>query len=150
MTSDIERPLLATGTITLTVPNGGAGWRSGTITNANTLSGLVTLAVPSGSTLDGTTNGTTILRPKQKARVIQTGSTAYVTDWVDRTPIVASTLIASSVTSADMQMSVGYSAFEIIVSGITVDTSGASLGLCGSPRTEDRPSRRGRATTTSS
>lgn len=126
-TTDIERPLTPTGSITLTVPNGGAGWRTGTIRNANTLTGTITLAVPSGATLDGATNGTTALQPYQKARIIQTGATAYITDWIDRSPIVSKATISSAVASVDLAMPAGYASFEMQIGGLRVDTAGVTL-----------------------
>jgi hypothetical protein len=126
--SDIERPLFPTGAITLTVPNGGAGWRSGTIKNANTSSGLVTLAVPSGATLDGVANGTTILRPYQRARVVQTGATAYVTDWVDQSPVVFTTTLSAAAASVAANLPVGYSSFEFTVANATFSTASADFG----------------------
>lgn len=128
-TSDADRPFFPTGTITLTMPNGGAGWKTGTIRNANTTSGLVTLAIPSGATLDGATNGTTILFPYQRARIVQTGSTSYVTDWIDRTPIIQITSIASASAAANVQivLPAGYGSFEVTVKELQPSSSTAVL-----------------------
>ncbi|WCS27216.1 hypothetical protein LOK46_10485 [Methylobacterium sp. NMS14P] len=126
--ADIERPLYPTGTGTITAANGGAGWRSGPILNSNTTTGTIALAVPSGATLDGVTNGTTALLPKQKARIVQTGATAYVTDWIDRTPLLISARLTSAAVSADYLLPLGYSAYEITLTA-QVDTAGAGVGL---------------------
>ncbi|MBE7245832.1 MAG: hypothetical protein INR63_12835 [Actinomycetospora chiangmaiensis] len=119
---------LATGTITLTMPNGGAKWRSGIIKNANPLSGLVTLAVPASATLDGVTNGTTVLFPFQRARILQIGAAAYVTDWVERTPVIASIPITAAVTSVAAAFPAGWSALEVVFGGITVSAA-SQVGL---------------------
>lgn len=126
VSGDAERPILATGSPTITMANGGAGWKTGPIRNSNTLTGLVTLAVPSGATLDGTTNGTVVLYPYQRARIIQTGTTAYVTDWIDRSPIIAN-VAQVGVASADFVLPAGYGSFEVLIRAAEPGTSGASM-----------------------
>ena len=126
--TDMDRDLYPTGTLTITVPNGGAGWRSGIITNDNPVTGLITLAVPSGATLEGATNGTTVLFPFQRARIRQIGATAYRTDWVERSPLVASASVASGVASLGLNLPAGYSGFRIVARGILLSTTGANLG----------------------
>jgi hypothetical protein len=118
---DFDRDQFVTGTSTLTMPSTVApGWRSGEITNDNTLSGIVTLAVPGAHTLDGVSNGTIKLAPKQRARLrlVSAGTWRSV---VDRIPIISTQTIASTVASVDLPMPVGYAGFEILISGLTVD-----------------------------
>lgn len=127
--STADQDQYATGTITLTAPNSGAGWRSGVIVNDNATSGLITLAVPSGATLDGTTNGTTVLYPFQRARIRQTGSTAYRTDWVDRSPIIKTAIVASGspVANLDFALPVGYGSFELDFRSMLPSTNGVQI-----------------------
>lgn len=127
--ADLDRPILATGTATLTMPNIGAGWRTGPIKNNNTVAGLTTLAVPAGSSLDGTLNGTTILFPFQRARIVQLDATNYFTDWIDRSPLIGVVAPASAVASADISLPVGYTKFRISITGINLGTAGALLGI---------------------
>lgn len=128
-TTDFDRPLFPTGAVTITAANGGAGWRTGPVANSNTVTGLVTLAVPSGATLDGVTNGTTILYPYQRARLVQTGATAYATayDGEGRAPIVAQVTLTSAVASLDINLPAGYSRFRIEGSNVVQTTSGGSI-----------------------
>lgn len=114
--TDFDRPLFLTGSPTITMPNGGAGWRTEVIKNANLVAGLVTMAVPPGASLDGVTNGTRVLFPYQRARIIQTGVATYVTDWVDRTPLLGEPIIIPStapVASVNIALPVAYGEIEI-------------------------------------
>lgn len=122
---DLERDQYTTGTTTLTMPGASPGWRSGIVTNDNTLSGIVTLAVPAGNFLDGALNGSLKLLPKQRARLRLVSAGVWRSDWVDRTPVVASATITSAVASIDLPLPTGYAAYEFTITDFRVDTNGA-------------------------
>lgn len=127
MVLDIERDQYVTGTSTLTMPQTSPGWRTGIITNDNTVTGLVTLAVPSGHMLDGVTNGSTILFPGQRARLRMRSAGVWRTDWVDRSPILTILQPGAAVASWDFALPVGYKTFKLIANGIVPGTSGVLL-----------------------
>lgn len=124
---DAGRDVFATNSPKITAANGGAGWASGPIFNDNPVTGLVTLAVPAGATLDGVQDGTTLLFPFQKARIRQVGSTAYRTVWIDRAPIIAQSVIATPVASADFNLPVGYSRFGFALSNVVMSATNVTL-----------------------
>lgn len=124
---DAGRDVFATNSPKITAANGGAGWASGPIFNDNPVTGLVTLAVPAGATLDGVQDGTTLLFPFQKARIRQVGSTAYRTVWIDRAPIIAQSVIATPVASADFNLPVGYSRFGFALSNVVMSAANVTL-----------------------
>jgi hypothetical protein len=125
--TDLDRDQFVTGTSTLTMPGSVApGWRTGAIMNSNAVNGLVTLAVPSGHSLDGTTNGVTTLFPYQRARLQLINAGAWRTVWVDRSPITA-TISANAVASADLALPAGYGSFELLFHDVKSLAGGAGL-----------------------
>lgn len=127
---DLLRRLNVTGTPTIVVPNVSSGWSTGTIKNSNTgpTAGTVSLAVPSGSTLDGVLNGTTPLYSLQRAAIIQVADKTFLTDWIEQEPIVAKFKQASSATaigSFDLALPPGYDFFDIDCSQVRSSDGGA-------------------------
>jgi hypothetical protein len=129
---DFDRDQFTTGTSTLTMPLSVApGWRSGIILNDNAVTGLVTLAVPSGHSLDGVANGSTILFPFQRARLQLVAAGSWRTVWVDRVPVIVDGSkngnIASAVTSADFNLPAGYSRFAFAISNVVMSATNVTL-----------------------
>lgn len=128
--ADIDKDVSVTGTTKITMPASANAWRTGIISNDNLVTGIVTLAVPAGATLDGTVDGTTRLFPYQRARIKQTGITEYRTDWVDRTPIVFKSpdaMLTTGVASLDIPIPVGYRRFRIESDRLRISINGAFL-----------------------
>ncbi|MCJ2085494.1 hypothetical protein MKK88_05730 [Methylobacterium sp. E-005] len=122
---DFARDQFVTGTSTLTMPGASPGWISGIVTNDNAASGLVTLAVPSGHSLDGALNGSLTLYPRQRARLRLVNAGTWRSDWIDRSPVIAKIIVAASIASVDIPLPVGYPSFEYSIVNLSVDAAQA-------------------------
>lgn len=100
----------------------GNGFSTGSIKNETTKYAL-TIGVPSGAVLDGTTNGTVTILPFQKAS-FYLDADGWHTYWEDRTPLVLQRNITAAVASVDGILPLGYSDFEIQVSEYSASTQG--------------------------
>ena len=122
---DVERIVRPTGTITRTLPASvPAGWNTDVILNDGT--GIVTVAVPAGGILDGVTNGSTLIFPKQRARFFYDAD-GWRTVWIERSPLLLVQLITSAVALADFTLPAGYGSFDILITGWKPGTNGAAL-----------------------
>lgn len=116
----------ASAAATLTLPSGvGDGFTTGALKNETTKYAL-TVGVPSGAVLDGTTNGTVTILPFQKAS-FYFDADGWHTYWEDYSPVVLSRKV-SSVSSVDWNIPQGYSTFEIVMSALSASTSTGVVG----------------------
>lgn len=127
---DLARDVICTAALTLTLPSTVlAGWYTGTVSNDG--QGLVTVAVPAGASLDGTVGGTLVLFPFQKAYFrLMAGGTAWTTVWIDRTPLIFSTIVstAAPVASVDIAIPVGYGKFKLELDDV-LNTTNNYIGV---------------------